>query len=104
MMNKLLANNTLMVLLFSAVLVLASVLILNWAFQSTLDRIEWKEVSHRVAPGENLWILASQYCPKRVDKREWIYEVRTLNGMQSSTVYPGQEIRILVPLEGINYE
>jgi hypothetical protein len=97
MIHKILANNTLSVLILAAVIVLICVLVLNFAFQSTLDRVEWSEDLYIVDRGDSLWSISGEYCPDNVDRREWIDEIRALNGMVGSSVYPGQALTILVP-------
>lgn len=101
MIGKILANDTLMVLLLAAVLVTVSILLLNVAFQSTLDGVEWVEETYTVSKGDSLWLIADTYCPETVDRREWIDEVQALNDMQGATIYPGQELTILAPVEEV---
>ena len=96
-MMKLLANNTLMVLLLAAVLIVASVLLLNWVLQPTMDAIEWQETTYRVQEGDSLWAISGEYCPDKVDRREWIDEVRALNGLDDSVIHPGQKLTVLAP-------
>lgn len=96
-MTKILANNTTAVLLLAAVLIIISILLLNLAFQDTMDGIEWHEEIYRIKAGDSLWTIAGTYCPESVDRREWIEEVRGLNGLQGSVVRAGQEIIVLTP-------
>ena len=97
-MTKLLANNTAMVLILAAVLVLISVLVLNRAYQSTMDETEWQEQIHQVQIGDTLWAVSRAYCPAHVDRREWVHEIQALNGLTDSTIHPGQEIIVLAPV------
>ena len=48
-----------------------------------------------VQPGESLWSIASEIYPAK-DPRETIALIRDLNGMQDSTVVPGQSV--VVPI------
>ena len=93
-MTKMLTNNTLLVLLL-AVLVVVSVLLLNHAFQSTMDGVEWQETVHVVERGDSLWAISGKYCPESVDRREWIEEVQVLNDMPDSNIRPGQRLTVL---------
>ena len=95
-MGKILENNTIMVLLFAAVVVIVSVGLLNFAFRSTMDGIEWQEKMHEVREGESLWAISREYCPKQVDRREWVEEIKTLNGLRDDHIHPGQKIIILI--------
>lgn len=94
-MDKILANNTVMILTFAAIMIIVSVLVLNWAFRPTMDWIEWQERIHEVEKGENLWTISGEYCPKKVDRREWIEEIKVLNGLRNSSIHPGQKIIVL---------
>lgn len=99
MIHKIFTNNALMVLLLAAVLIVASALLLNWVFQPTMDRIEWQETTYRVQAGDSLWSISRDYCPNSVDRREWIDEVRSINGMTSSNIRPGQKLTVLAPVK-----
>jgi LysM repeat protein len=46
-----------------------------------------------VQPGESLWSIASKAAPA-ADPRETIALIRDLNGMQGSTVVPGQSVMV----------
>ena len=48
-----------------------------------------------VQPGESLWSIAAEVAPTK-DPRETIALIRDLNGMQDSTVVPGQSV--VVPI------
>lgn len=100
-MKSLLENNTILTLILGALLVLVAVLVLNHAFQSTLDRYEWEEEIYRVKAGDSLWVIAEQYCPADVDVREWIAEVRSLNDMSDSVIYAGQKLLVLAPVSEV---
>lgn len=95
-MTKYLSNTTLTIVLLLA-LVVISVLVLNHAFQSTMDRVEWQEETYRVKAGDSLWAISGDYCPDSVDRREWIDEIRALNGLDNSVVHPGQKLIVLAP-------
>lgn len=94
-MTKFLESNTITVILLVA-LVVASVLVLNYALQPTMDGIEWREETYRVQAGDSLWAIAGDYCPEGVDRREWVDEIRALNGLPDSIIYPGQTLTVLV--------
>ena len=49
-----------------------------------------------VSSGDTLWSIASQYCPEKKDKRIFIKTLKKLNNLTSSTIYPGNEIKIPV--------
>lgn len=98
-MMKLL-NNPVIAILLLLVLITIAILVLSFAGRSTLDRVEWQEETYRVKSGDSLWAISGRYCPDSVDRREWVDEVQALNGLTSSTIYPGQRLTVLVPEEG----
>ena len=100
MINKALEHSTLTVVLMVLILVVVSVLLLNHVFQPTMDDIEWQEETYRVQAGDSLWAISADYCPDSVDRREWIEEVQTLNGMTDSKIHPGQKLTVLSVKEG----
>ena len=99
MASKILESNASIVVLL-IILAVVSFLVLNIAFQSTMDRVEWQEETYRVQAGDSLWVIAEEYCPDEVDCREWIDAVKELNGMDSSTIHPGQTLTVLAVKEG----
>ena len=49
---------------------------------------------HVISKGENLWSLASIY-DRGSDPRRFVHDVRVLNGLESSQIFPGQ--RLVLP-------
>jgi nucleoid-associated protein YgaU len=49
---------------------------------------------YSVKEGDTLWSLARTFAPN-VDPRRFIYELRRLNGLPTSSIYPGQ--RLILP-------
>lgn len=49
-----------------------------------------------VYEGDSLWSLAEEYTDNRVDPRDWVYEVIQINGLNSATIFPGQQL--IVPV------
>lgn len=97
-MTKFLSNPVSAALLLLAVVVVC-ILVLSLAGRSTLDRVEWHEETYRVRSGDSLWTISRDYCPENVDRREWIEDVQSRNGLTSSDIYPGQRLTVLVPVE-----
>lgn len=42
--------------------------------------------------GETLWCIAEKYPNK--DPRKFIYEIKEINNLNSSIIYPGQKIKV----------
>ena len=49
-----------------------------------------------VAPNDTLWDIAEEYKPSWMDTREYICEIKTLNGKSSSMVYEGERLTVYV--------
>jgi nucleoid-associated protein YgaU len=83
----------------AAVVLLAALLFgaLALSTRSTMGAVDWQKDRYTVTAGDTLWEISSRYCPETVDNREWIEEVKTLNGMTDSTIYPGQVLVVLTP-------
>lgn len=96
---KILENNIFWAVVLGVVLIGISVLLLNQAVQSTMDRFEWGEESYIVEEGDSLWTISHDYCPEKVDRRDWIDEVQALNDLPSSKIYPGQVLTVLAPIK-----
>lgn len=85
--------------LFLAALLVVAFILLSQILQSSMEKIEWREETYIVQSGDTLWEIADEFCPIDVDKREWIYEVQTINNIHGSALYPGQRIRVLTPAD-----
>ena len=97
-MNKLLPNGAAPVVLLGLAIVVVCVLVLNFAFRSTMDGVEWVEDVYVVRSGDSLWSISGRFCPDGVDRREWVDEIQALNGMSDSIIYPGQRLIVLAPV------
>lgn len=49
-----------------------------------------------VQPGQSLWVIASESAVPGQDVREVIDQIRTLNGLEQSTIHAGQELNVPV--------
>lgn len=95
MMGELLENSPITGLILGAVLVLISIMLLNWRYQPTMDAVEWQEEIYYTKEGDSLWSIADKHCPGTVDRREWIDEVKALNRLEGRHLQPYQHIVIL---------
>ena len=98
-MTKFLENHIIAALILGVVVLIGSILLLNWAFRPTMDGIEWEETIYRVQAGDSLWAISRDYCPDGVDRREWIEEIQALNNLDDSTIRTGQKLTVLAPVE-----
>ena len=99
-MSKFLETHVFPALFLGFVLLFMGFLALYWPFRSAMDRLEWQEITYLVQAGDSLWSISNEYCPDAVDRREWIAEVKLLNGLDDSIIHPGQRITILTVREG----
>ena len=97
-MMKLL-NHPIIAILLLLVLLATGFLALGLAGRSTMEGVAWQEGTYDVKRGDSLWAIASEYCPENVDRRDWIREVKDINGLSDSTIYPGQRLTVLAPEE-----
>lgn len=62
------------------------------------QRAEWesnrKVITVYVGDGDTLDEFGYKYKPEWMDVREYREEIKELNGMQTSTVYAGQELKV----------
>lgn len=57
---------------------------------------ELSKMLYCVKSGDCLWSIAEQYCPRNMDKREYLYMIAKHNELSSSTIQPGQILTIFV--------
>ena len=99
MSGKLFEHGIILPIILALILIIVSILTLNFAFRSTMDGYEWETTFYRVKAGDSLWTIAEDYCPDGVDRREWIDEVRELNDMDDSIIHVGQRLTVLTTVE-----
>lgn len=81
---------------FYTILLLISFIITMPIFASTVYGFkDTSYVSVNVKDGDNLWNIVSSYS-QGGDIRKYIYEVKKLNKMKDSNIYPGQNILLPV--------
>ena len=49
-----------------------------------------------VSRGDTLWKIAEEYARPNQDIRDYIYKVKELNNMQTSSLQEGQELQIII--------
>lgn len=82
----------------SILVLLFLIIILVFGFSNSFTKKEIKttECDYIVSKGERLWDIAEQYKRPDQDIREYIYEIKKLNGLDESTIYEGQTIKVIV--------
>lgn len=51
-------------------------------------------LEYEVAAGDTLWQIAADHAEPGVDVRNLIADIKEISGIDSSTIYPGQLLRI----------
>lgn len=86
-------------IILGVLLIILVFFIFMYALQPTTDRVEWRQETYIVKSGDSLWSISNKFCPDNVDQREWIAEVKQINGLEDSNIYPGQRLVVLAPVE-----
>ena len=63
------------------------------------NTVNTSKVTYRtveIAAGDTLWSLAEKYAPSARQVRKYVYEIKDVNGLETSDLYVGQ--LILVPI------
>lgn len=55
-----------------------------------------------IAEGDTLWHIAERTLPERTDIREYIRQIREINGLENSNIRAGQKLFIPVYVSDIN--
>ena len=61
----------------------------------SLDEITF--LTHTVQAGDTLWHIAMAHAPHDSDVRAFVFDLKAVNGLETSTIQPGQVLRIPVP-------
>lgn len=75
-----------------AILIFLLIALFNISIAKTNSESEI--IDYTINKGETLWNIAKEYTPDNKDIRQTIYEIKQLNNMTDSTIYPGQTIKI----------
>jgi nucleoid-associated protein YgaU len=77
----------------AAVAVLAFMALILFIVCTSEDITDMAKEEYVVIKGDTLWSIARKHCPETMDKREYIYEVEKLNGIDGN-IREGQRIII----------
>lgn len=75
-----------------AILIFLLIALFNISIAKTNSEAEI--IDYTINKDETLWNIAKEYTPDNKDIRQTIYEIKQLNNMTDSTIYPGQTIKI----------
>lgn len=77
---------------FSLISLLGFVFISSIKAEGTI--LEKNHFEHYILDGDTLWNIALEYMPKKYDVRKMIYEIKELNQLNTSYIFPGEMIKI----------
>lgn len=76
-------------------IIIFSIIVMFFSFTKNQEYTEsYKNIY--ISKNETLWSIAKEYKKPNQDIRDYIYEIRKLNNMESATIYEGQELIIIV--------
>jgi LysM repeat protein len=82
-------------LVFTTVFILFIFSVIQLINAQTTDAQEAVQiVTIRVKEGDSLWKLADTYDNNKMDLREYIYIIQSVNDISNTILQPGQKIRI----------
>ena len=78
--------------LIGRILLVALAVLVAWALFAGEGGAGGPERSYRVKPGDTLWSIAERTFPG--DPREGVWKLQERNGLPSTTIVPGQVLRL----------
>ena len=57
--------------------------------------VNTERVEYVVQAGDTLWSIAEKYAPKGTDSREYIYNLKKDNGLETSEIYTNMVLEIV---------
>lgn len=79
---------------FSLISLLGFVFINSIKAEGTI--LEKNHFEHYILDGDTLWNIALEYMPKKYDVRKMVYEIKELNHLETSYIFPGEIIKVPV--------
>lgn len=83
-----------LLLILTALIIIASYSILSWATDSGSHPSHEEEIYVVVEKGDTLWDIAKKHKKDKEDIREVIYNISKYNNMESLNIVPGQIVYI----------
>ena len=78
--------------IFMLISILIIIFINSSKAHSSIYQTKFKE--YHIVNGDNLWNISARNIPEGYDIRKMIYEIKELNQMDTSYIYPGEIIKI----------
>ena len=77
-----------------AMIIFLIIILINTVTNKTKYAETYKTIY--ISEHETLWSIAEEYKKPNQDIRDYIYEIRKLNNMESAAIYEGQELTIII--------
>jgi len=74
--------------------ILCLTFVYSFGLMTAEGAITQEYVNYTVNAGDSLWSIAELYNIHDKDTREVIYDIRQVNGLATSMIYPGQTIQV----------
>lgn len=78
-----------------AFIILMFTAITKWCVKTVWGKENIQTEEYVVCAGQTLWDIAEENKKLGTDTREYVYELRKLNGIDDCIIYPGQVIKII---------
>ena len=72
-----------------------SVVLVLMIFSQCTNTVPTERIIYTVKAGDTLWGIAEEYKPRGVDIREYIYNIKKINALETSEIYSGMKIEIV---------
>lgn len=61
---------------------------------SSVNGTQTEKMEYVVQSGDTLWDIAEEYSPNDMDIREYIYNIKEHNGLETLNIHPGMALEI----------
>lgn len=93
-MNKVNINNKLRLTIFCVLLVSVITTVIFGLKVYGFKKPGYEKI--KVRKGDTLWSISMKYKNENQDVRNYIYELKNINNLESSKIYPGTVLKITV--------
>ncbi len=82
--------------IYMAGILIMTILLVGWEPKPVKSEYLWETelVQVVVNKGDTLWYIAKKYGNPSKDVREVVFQIKSINGLSTSNIYPGQIIAV----------
>lgn len=81
-------------LTLSFIIIIAIITLLNPFNKAHSKVFEESFTQVQISQGDTLWNIALEYMPENYDVRKMVYQIKHINGMDTSFIYPEDILKI----------